>query len=281
MFKFARTKPVTAAIGALLAVTLLTLTGCGTGEHAGSAASGGQPTGTTVEASTSTPATPASTAPPESAAVPCTLPASEMITLVDAGQITAADLTQWQRVVTAGCPGRQPDLDSAVAHWNQLEAARQAQQTQEAQAAARAEQEAAEQSAAELAAAEAAASQAAQENLYETGWYDERGWVSPQTAQRAKDAGIPAGDLVPNYLRCGTICGESPTSGEVQQQWMEQQGLVNPDGSPVGDPCTGGYPMGGTCYPDYSSAAAACGGYLIRGSCYPSAEAARAAGEGE
>ena len=47
-------------------------------------------------------------------------------------------------------------------------------------------------------------------------WYDSRGWVSPGTAQRALDAGIPWGGDVPGYLRCGTICGEEPTSGEVQ-----------------------------------------------------------------
>jgi hypothetical protein len=134
-------------------------------------------------------------------------------------------------------------------------AATEAESRRQEAARVAAEQAAAEQAAAEMAAAEqAAAEQAAAAtqrqtqtaqaapDLYETGWYDERGWVSPESARRAKDAGIPAGGTVPNYLRCGTICGESPTSGDMQS-------------------CTGGY--------------------LIRGTCYPSAEAARAAGEGE
>lgn len=57
----------------------------------------------------------------------------------------------------------------------------------------------------------------------ENGWYSTNwGWVSPETAKRALAAGIPPGGDVPGYLRCGTIGGESPTSGEVQS-W--NQGL--------------------------------------------------------
>lgn len=67
------------------------------------------------------------------------------------------------------------------------------------------------------------------------GWYDGRGWVSPETAQRAIAAGIPVGGDVPNYLRCGTLCGESPTSGEIQYEWAQQQGLIDENGAPVGD----------------------------------------------
>ena len=145
---------------------------------------------------------------------------------------------------------------------------------QAAQAAA--QQAAAAQSAADQAAAAQSAADQAAADLYATGWYDERGWVSPETAARAKAAGIEAGATVPDYLRCGTLCGESPTSGELQQQDQ-----VNPDGSAVDVNCDNGYPSGGICYPDYQAAAAACGAYLIRGNCYPSAEAARAAGEGE
>lgn len=51
----------------------------------------------------------------------------------------------------------------------------------------------------------------------ENGWYAPNGqWISPGTEERALAAGIPAGGDVPGYLRCGTICGEDPTSGEVQ-----------------------------------------------------------------
>ena len=144
------------------------------------------------------------------------------------------------------------------------EAARAAAERATAEQAARAAAEqASADEAARVAADQSAANEAeqAQVDLYETGWYDDRGWVSPETGARARDAGIEAGGNVPNYLRCGTICGESPTSGEVQQQWLEEQGLLNPDGSLTNDPCTGGY--------------------QIRGTCYPSVEAARAAGEGE
>ena len=49
------------------------------------------------------------------------------------------------------------------------------------------------------------------------GWSDSAGhWISADTAIRALAAGIPRGGDVPDYLRCGTICGELPTSGEVQ-----------------------------------------------------------------
>jgi hypothetical protein len=62
------------------------------------------------------------------------------------------------------------------------------------------------------------------------GWYTPNGnWVSPETAKRAIEAGISPGDTVPNYLRCGTICGEGPTSGEVQQAFLCRDGLVSAD----------------------------------------------------
>src|ERR1700712_4800173 len=92
------------------------------------------------------------------------------------------------------------------------EAARLAAEQSAAPEQRAADQSAAAQAAADRAAADAAAQQAA-DDLYATGWYDERGWVSPESAARARDAGIPAGGSVPGYLRCGTICGESPTSG--------------------------------------------------------------------
>ena len=43
------------------------------------------------------------------------------------------------------------------------------------------------------------------------GWYAPNGnWISPETAGRAMAAGIAPGETVPNYLRCGIICGEGP-----------------------------------------------------------------------
>lgn len=66
------------------------------------------------------------------------------------------------------------------------------------------------------------------------GWYDAHGnWVSPETAARALAEGIPVGGDVPGYLRCGTLCGESATSGEIQSEWAEQQGLLDEDGAPA------------------------------------------------
>jgi hypothetical protein len=100
-------------------------------------------------------------------------------------------------------------------------AAEQAAADQAAEDAAAAEQSAAEQSAAD---ADAAAN----------GWFTPNGnWVSPQTAERALAAGIAPGDTVPDYLRCGTICGEGPTSGEVQVAHACQDGLL------TGDDCAG------------------------------------------
>lgn len=144
------------------------------------------------------------------------------------------------------------------------EAARVAAEQEAARAATEAAAQAeAERVAAEQAAAEHAAVEKSEDSEGDqSGWYDSRGWVSPETAERAAAAGIAPGEDVPGYLRCGTICGEEPTSGELQQQWLEEQGLDNPDGSLVSD------------------TTAACD-YQIRGRCYPSAEAARAAGEGE
>ena len=59
------------------------------------------------------------------------------------------------------------------------------------------------------------------------GWYTPNGnWISPETAARAMAAGIAPGETVPNYLRCGTICGEGPTSGEVQMAHLCKDGLA-------------------------------------------------------
>ena len=60
------------------------------------------------------------------------------------------------------------------------------------------------------------------------GWYTPNGnWVSPDTAARALAAGISPGDTVPDYLRCGTICGEGPTSGEVQMAHLCKDGQAS------------------------------------------------------
>ena len=152
----------------------------------------------------------------------------------------------------------------AQAHARAAADAEAARRTAVAQAQAAAEA-VADRVAAEAAAAEAArvaqaeaaaeaqaAAQAAAEEQAQTeavtadadqGWSDERGRVSPETAERAQGAGIAPGENVPGYLRCGTICGEEPTSGELQQQWMEEQGLVNADGSLVSENPPGWSPI--------------------------------------
>ncbi len=90
-----------------------------------------------------------------------------------------------------------------------------------------AEESAAAQSEAEQSAADEAAADA---DAAANGWYTPSGnWVSPETAARALAAGISPGDTVPNYLRCGTICGEGPTSGEVQTAHACKDGLMTAD----------------------------------------------------
>ncbi|MET0864055.1 MAG: hypothetical protein ABWZ98_06950 [Nakamurella sp.] len=132
------------------------------------------------------------------------------------------------------------DQAAAQAAAEQAEAEQAAAQAVADQAAAEqaaaqavADQAAADQAAAEQAAAnQAAAEQAAADEAEEaesglTGWYTPNGnWVSPETAARALAAGIDQGDTVPNYLRCGSICGEGPTSGEVQSARACQEGTV-------------------------------------------------------
>jgi len=115
--------------------------------------------------------------------------------------------------------------DLAVADLAAQAAAEQAAAQAAAEQAAAEEQAAEEQAAAE-AAAEAAA---AEKNSSLDGWYTPNGnWVSPETAARAIDAGIAPGETVPNYLRCGTICGEGPTSGEVQVAQACKAGEMTP-----------------------------------------------------
>jgi hypothetical protein len=71
---------------------------------------------------------------------------------------------------------------------------------------------------------------AAEDSAAQEGWYTPSGnWVSPETAARAIAAGISPGETVPNYLRCGTICGEGPTSGEVQMAQLCKDGTISAD----------------------------------------------------
>ena len=105
----------------------------------------------------------------------------------------------------------------------EAKAAADAEAARVAAEAATAAQAEADRVAAEQAQAEADEAAAAEaEAEADQGWYDERGWVSPETARRALDAGIPYGGNVPGALRCGTMCGEEPTSGELQYDyWLE------------------------------------------------------------
>src|SRR5664279_1003996 len=157
-----------------------------------------------------------------------------------------------------------------------------AAKTKAAAAKAAADKKAAAKKAADKKAADAEASResesssAAQSSTTEPApkeWYDSRGYVSPQTQQRALAAGIPWGGEVPGYLRCGTICGEEPTSGEVQSGWGNGDSTTPATTIPE-DPSQQTI----TCADIYRGLG---GGYEIRGKCYPSAAAASAAGEGE
>ncbi|GAD81484.1 hypothetical protein NCAST_01_00520 [Nocardia asteroides NBRC 15531] len=42
-----------------------------------------------------------------------------------------------------------------------------------------------------------------------------------QCDAQGTNCAYPDGSPVPGYQRCGTQCGEAPTSGEVQRKWME------------------------------------------------------------
>jgi hypothetical protein len=142
----------------------------------------------------------------------------------------AADQAAADKLVADKLAADQAAADQAAAEQAAAErsSAEQAATEKAAAQQAAAEQAAAEQAAAEQAAAESsAASVAAQADSGVDGWYTPSGnWVSPETAARAIAAGISPGETVPNYLRCGTICGEGPTSGEVQWAHACQDGTV-------------------------------------------------------
>jgi hypothetical protein len=117
--------------------------------------------------------------------------------------------------------------DAAAAQVSASAAAADQAAAESAAALSSAESVAAEQAAEQSAAEESAAAQAPDGT---DGWYTPSGnWVSPEAAARAIAAGIAPGETVPNYLRCGTICGEGPTSGEVQTAQLCRDGLLAAD----------------------------------------------------
>ena len=183
-------------------------------------------------AGTATPASTSSTVP----VVPTT--ATSATQTDDPAAVRSASMAS---VASAQAVADKAAADKAAADQS---AAEQSAAAQSAAAKAAAEQAAAEQAAAEEAAAEQAAADAAaaEQSAAEqaaadqasadadaaaSGWYTPSGnWVSPETAARALAAGIAPGETVPNYLRCGTICGEGPTSGEVQTAHACKDGLM-------------------------------------------------------
>lgn len=161
-------------------------------------------------------------------------------TIAESNNVATASL-----VPTAPDPAAAASVEAAAS----AEASRQAAAQEAVRAAAEssaaaasAAQAAAEQSAAQQveadrlasesqAATQSAADQAAEDASGINGWYDSAGnWISPETAARAIEKGISPGGDVPGYLRCGTICGELPTSGEVQWAWQCIAGTMTCEG---------------------------------------------------
>ena len=97
---------------------------------------------------------------------------------------------------------------------------------------------------------------AAVEDALAHGWYDEHGWVSPTTAARALAAGIPPGANVPDHLRCGTLCGEEPTSAEIQAQQSAEQSSAQAQATSTSAPCAY-MVVRGVCYTTPAEASAA------------------------
>lgn|GEM_PF-5381522 len=90
-----------------------------------------------------------------------------------------------------------------------LDAAAESASSASVSASQSAAAKAAEQAAAKSAAAERSAAE--EQAAGADGWYAPNGnWISPKTAGRGMAAGIAPGETVPNYLRCGIICGEGP-----------------------------------------------------------------------
>jgi hypothetical protein len=221
-----------------------------------------------------------SSGPATDQSVPATATAtSSTVTAPDTAAVKAAEVAK----AKAAAAKKAADKKAAA-----VAAAKKAAAEKAAAAKKAAEQAAAAKAAEEKAAAEKAAADAEVTTTAPApdSWYDSRGWVSPETAKRALAAGIPWGGDVPGYLRCGTICGESPTSGEAQMANGCAQGL--PSFTP--EMCAaGGYPRGGNAEPTpqpttqaeepWKTCLPAPPKYWINGTCYPSADAARAAGE--
>jgi hypothetical protein len=145
---------------------------------------------------------------------------------VDSAAVAAASLAAQQSVAAQSAADKAAADQAAAAKASADQAAAAAAQSAAESAAA---ESAAAQSAAEQAAAEqSAADQAAEDASGVNGWTDPYGtWISPDTAARALEHGIAPGDAVPGYLRCGTLCGELPTSGEVQWAWACVDGTMD------------------------------------------------------
>ncbi len=88
------------------------------------------------------------------------------------------------------------------------------------------------------------------------GWYDEFGWISPDTAARALAAGIPLGANVPENLRCGTACGENPTAAEIEAQKSAEAESAASAATQTAPTCPY-MVVRGVCYSTPSEAAAA------------------------
>ena len=149
-----------------------------------------------------------------------------------AAQSAAAAAAQAAADEAARVAAEQAAADEVARVAAEQAAAAQAAQEQaalDAQAAAAAD--AAQQAAAEEAAAQqqeqalenddAGVLSAEEQRILAEGFTGDDGTsYSPSTVQRGWDQlGIRPGNLVPGYLRCGTECGESPTSGELQSEW--------------------------------------------------------------
>ena len=110
---------------------------------------------------------------------------------------------------------------AAVAQAAQEQAALEAQAVADAAQQAAADQAVIDQQEQDLANDDAGVLSAEEQRLLAEGFTGDDGTsYSPSTVRRGWDElGIRPGNLVPGYLRCGTDCGETPTSGELQSEW--------------------------------------------------------------
>lgn len=142
----------------------------------------------------------------QSAAASAAQAAADEAAIVAAEQAAAADAA---RVAAE---------QAAAAQVAQEQAALEAQAAADA---AQAAQEDAAQQEQDLADDDAGGFSAEEQRILDEGFTGNDGTTySPSTVQRGwEELGIRPGDMVPGYLRCGTECGESPTSGELQSEW--------------------------------------------------------------